>query len=223
MDATSVAHPTGGLPMRTFTSSIAFAAIAISFTMPAALGVTTANRTWVSHSGTSGNAALNPPCTPTNPCDTFATALSATNPSGEINCLDSGSYGRVTITKSVTIDCTGQLGSIDPADPASGTNGVTINSASAVVKLRSLTLNGIGSGASGVVIDSAQAVIIENCVIQNFTVSPANAGIFVLNSSSALQLAVADTLIVNNNAGISIGQNTGAGPITFAIERVRVE
>ena len=27
---------------------------------------------------------------------------------GEINCLDPGGYGSVTITKSITIDCTGR-------------------------------------------------------------------------------------------------------------------
>jgi hypothetical protein len=209
--------------MRTSASSIAVAAIAIALTVPAALGAT-ANRTWVSHSGLSGNAGLNPPCTPTNPCDTFATALGATNAGGEINCLDNGSYGAVAIAKSVTIDCDGQLGAIDAV---ASSNGVTINSATAVVKLRKLTINGNGGIGSGVSIQSAAAVIIENCVIQNFTGSQ-SLGIAVQSTSSnASQLSVSDTLIVNNtdganNAGLLISNN-GSGPISFALDRVRVE
>jgi hypothetical protein len=42
---------------------------------------------------------------------------------GEINCLDPGGFGAVTITRSVTIDCHEIFASI----LASGTNGININ------------------------------------------------------------------------------------------------
>jgi hypothetical protein len=200
-----------------FTSRIAVAAIAIAFTMPAALGAT-ANRTWVSHSGLSSNAGLNPPCTPTNPCDTFATALSVTNPGGEVNCVDNGSYGTVNITQSVTIDCGGQLGAIDV-----GTNstGVTVNSATAVVKLRNLTINADFNGVTtGIKIQSAADVTIENCVIQNL-----NGSGIIVQTSNALQFTVTDTLVANNQGGgggIAI-ISSGSGTIGFLLERVRAE
>jgi hypothetical protein len=202
--------------MRSFAPSFAVAAIAIAFTMPVALGAT-ANRTFVKSNGLASNTGASPPCNLQAPCDTFATALSVTNSSGEINCVDSGNggYGPLTITQSVTIDCGGQLGAIDVT--ANFANGITINSPSAVVKLRNLTINGNGHGSSiGINISNAAEVVIENCVIQNF----GSAAISAVTSNSS-QLAVADALIANNGFGVSI-QNTGSGTIDFLVDRVRI-
>src|SRR5688500_7488705 len=63
---------------------------------------TQATRTWVSGVGEDIN-----PCSRTAPCKTFAGAISKTAAGGEINVLDPGPYGNVTITKSITIDGTG--------------------------------------------------------------------------------------------------------------------
>src|SRR6185295_6520187 len=57
-------------------------------------------RTWVSGVGDDMN-----PCSRTAPCKTFAGAISKTGTNGEINCLDPGGFGAVTITKSIQIDC----------------------------------------------------------------------------------------------------------------------
>src|SRR6476620_34344 len=100
-----------------------------------------ATRTWVSGVGDDVN-----PCSRTAPCKTFAGAISKTAAGGEINCLDPGGFGAVTITKSLTIDCTGTIGSI----LASGTNGVIINGTAGVtpapeVKLRGLSIDGAGT------------------------------------------------------------------------------
>src|SRR5262249_40345237 len=57
-----------------------------------------ATRTWVSGVGDAAN-----PCSRTPPCKTFAGAISKTAPAGEINVLDPGGFGQVTITKSITI------------------------------------------------------------------------------------------------------------------------
>src|SRR5947199_9616298 len=59
-----------------------------------------ATRTWVSGVGDDVN-----PCSRTAPCKTFAGAISKTAIGGEINCLDPGGFGTVTITKSLKIDC----------------------------------------------------------------------------------------------------------------------
>jgi hypothetical protein len=58
-----------------------------------------ATRTWVSGVGDDAN-----PCSRTAPCKTFAGAISKTAPRGEINALDPGGFGAVTITKAITID-----------------------------------------------------------------------------------------------------------------------
>jgi hypothetical protein len=56
-----------------------------------------ATRTWVSGVGDDFN-----PCSRTAPCKTFAGALSKTAVHGEIDCLDPGGFGAVSINKSIT-------------------------------------------------------------------------------------------------------------------------
>ena len=53
-----------------------------------------ATRTWVSGVGDDVN-----PCSRTAPCKTFAGAISKTAPAGEINVLDPGGFGEVTINQ----------------------------------------------------------------------------------------------------------------------------
>src|SRR4030081_826515 len=77
-----------------------------------------ATRTWVSGVGDDAN-----PCSRTAPCKTFAGAISKTADCGEIDALDPGGFGAVTITKSITLDGTGTLAGI----LASLTTGVIIN------------------------------------------------------------------------------------------------
>src|SRR5436190_24026501 len=57
-----------------------------------------ATRTWVSGVGDDAN-----PCSRTAPCKTWAGAISKTAAGGEINALDPGGFGAVTITKSITL------------------------------------------------------------------------------------------------------------------------
>src|SRR5437870_8578160 len=77
-----------------------------------------ATRTWVSGVGDDAN-----PCSRTAPCKTFAGAISKTAVNGEINCLDPGGFGALTITKSVSIVCDFTEGGV----LASLTNGFIIN------------------------------------------------------------------------------------------------
>src|SRR5689334_15402749 len=98
------------------TRVLTFAAIAMALTMP---GWAQATRTWVSGVGDDVN-----PCSRTAPCKTFAGAISKTAAGGEIDCLDPGGFGGVTITKAITLDCAaGLVGSV--LTPA--TNGILIN------------------------------------------------------------------------------------------------
>src|SRR5437016_10411881 len=77
-----------------------------------------ATRTWVSGVGDDAN-----PCSRTAPCKTWAGAISKTANGGEINALDPGGFGAVTITKSITLDGGGgQVASTLVA----GTNGINV-------------------------------------------------------------------------------------------------
>src|SRR5437588_1265880 len=68
-----------------------------------------APQTWVSGLGNDLN-----PCTRTAPCQTYAAAIAVTDPGGEIGALDSGNFGPVTITKSLTLDGSGVNASVMP-------------------------------------------------------------------------------------------------------------
>ena len=55
-------------------------------------------RTWISGTGDDVN-----PCSRAAPCKTFAGAISKTQTGGEIDTLDPGGFGAVTVTKSITL------------------------------------------------------------------------------------------------------------------------
>jgi len=154
-----------------------------------------ATRTWVSGVGDDVN-----PASRTAPCKTFAGAISKTAAGGEINAIDPGGYGAVTITKSITIDGGGTFASILSA----GTTGVIINAGpDGVVTLRRLNINGAGTGINGIKIVAAKKVVIEDCVLANFMLN----GIEI-NTASAC------TVILNNvtiHNGVNAVNMTNAG------------
>jgi hypothetical protein len=162
-----------------------------------------ATRTWVSGVGDDVN-----PCSRTAPCKTFAGAISKTASGGEIDALDPGGFGTVTITKAITIDGTGTMASI----LASGTTGVTIKIDAkdpAPVRLRGLSINGAGSGINGINVLSAGLISVEDCVINGFTAN----GIKV----AAGIVFVKNTTISNNvTAGITIAAAPAAPSTTAA-------
>ena len=153
-----------------------------------------ASRTWVSGVGDDAN-----PCSRTAPCKTFAGAISKTAAGGEIDALDPGGFGAVTITKSITIDGGGgQVASV----LVSGTNGIVVqaNSSTDVVILRNLRINGIGSGINGIRFTSGKALHIEHCSIFGFTTS----GIDIEPTASA-KIFIDDTTTTDNGfAGLTV-------------------
>jgi len=213
-------------------------AFAASFAVCAGLMLTAApaqaqaTRTWVSGVGDDAN-----PCSRTAPCKTFAGAISKTAAGGEINCLDPGGFGAVTITKSIILDCGETHGSI----LASGTNGVNINdSASGFpntirVVLRGLSINGAGAGAQaqgspgtglvGVNFISGASLYMEDVYVQNF-----NAGSAVgvkFSPGGAARLVMDNVTVANSGTGATGGgvriQPTGAaGNARATLNNVRL-
>ena len=156
-----------------------------------------APRTWVSGVGDDAN-----PCSRTAPCKTFAGAISKTLSGGEIDCLDPGGFGAVTITKSITIDCgAGQVGSI----LASGVNGINVNAAATdVVRIRNLSIQGSTSGSTGILGTSMGALYAEDLVITGFNAGN-GAGIRFQPTSASAKLFVADSIIDHNGISTSTG------------------
>jgi hypothetical protein len=182
-----------------------------------------AARTWVSGVGDDVN-----PCSRTAPCKTFAGAISKTAANGEINCLDPGGFGAVTITKSITIDCQETFGSI----LYSGTNGININYDSfgadvrKTVNLRGLMLQGADLGLVGIRIFGAasanSAVSIEHCVI-NGNFGGTARGISDERTGGG-ELYVSNTTVRNMaQTGIAIVPASGSTTIKAVVDNVRVQ
>src|SRR5436309_1596912 len=105
--------------MKAHRSPIAKCVCLTALPLLASLAWGQAAQTWVSGQGNDANA-----CTLAAPCQSFAGALTKTTAGGEISILDAGPFGAVTITKSITINAVGAIGSINAA---SGTSAITIN------------------------------------------------------------------------------------------------
>jgi hypothetical protein len=189
---------------------IAILAIFLGFLTPilaSAPAHAQASRTWVSGVGDDAN-----PCSRTAPCKTFAGAISKTAAGGEINCLDPGGFGAVTITKSITIDCHEIYGSV----LVSGTNGINIAAAGGNVVLRNLNINGlVNNGLKGVSITTANSVWIEDCAIFGFV----NQGI-IDTRATAGSLTIVNTT-VRNNSQAGIATNTTGGTLKMVMDNVR--
>jgi len=182
-----------------------------------------ASRTWVSGVGDDAN-----PCSRTAPCKTFAGAISKTATGGEINCLDPGGFGAVTITKSITIDCHEIFGSV----LVSGTNGINIAGSGANVTLRNLNINGlVANGMKGISITTANNVWIEDCTIFGFanqgiadtratggslnisnttTRNNGQAGVATASTGGTLKVNIDNLRSYNNQVGAALGTNTNA-------------
>jgi hypothetical protein len=182
------------------------------------LATAQATRTWVSGVGDDVN-----PCSRTAPCKTFAGAISKTAKGGQISILDPGGFGTLTITKSITVDGAGIIGST----LNSATNGFTINitdaaDTDATVILRNLQIDGAGvtKGVNGIRILAAKTVIIENIVVLN----QSNRAITDDRTTQG-----AGNLFVTNFNSYNIGQshiviNPGVGAtVNAAITNARLE
>ena len=161
------------------------------------------------------------PCTRMSPCLTFAAALAQTNAGGEIDVLDPGDFGPVTITKAISIDgdAVGVAGTI----PSPGTSGIVVSAgARDSINLRGLIFDGVNaSGTSGVVFLSGARLHIENCVFLGFTAAGMT---FSPGTGSAVttQLVVQDTTIRNNATGLLI-RPTGGIAANAVLRRLHID
>lgn len=175
-----------------------------------------ATRTWVSGVGDDVN-----PCSRTAPCKTFAGAISKTAAGGEISVLDPGGYGAVTITKSITIDGTGQVSSILSAGSPTG---ITVNDSATgapgtiEVTLRNIVINGANTGVDGIRFISGKRLSVEGVRIANLS----GTGIKVTTTGTNVYVALRDTVVERTNLhGIEVSPG-GAGNVIASITNTRV-
>ena len=146
-----------------------------------------ATRTWVSGVGDDAN-----PCSRTAPCKTFAGAISKTATNGEINCLDPGEFGGVTITKSLKIICDYTEGGV----LVSGTNAIVVNATdTSDVTISGLDINGLGTSLNAIRVLRAKSVKITNVRIHGFTRN----GIDFEPATVDARLFVSDVRVYENN------------------------
>src|ERR1043166_6922564 len=186
--------------MQKFSITLALAATALALCLQGTPASAQATRTWVSGVGDDAN-----PCSRTAPCKTWAGAISKTAPGGEIDALDPGGFGGLTITKSITLDGGGgQVASTLVA----GVNGMVIQAASNdVIIIRNVRFNGIlgngtnaaNAGLNGIRFLSGGTLIIENAEIFSF----AQSGVDIETSNSS-KILVTNTQVQNcGNANAS--------------------
>ena len=164
-----------------------------------------AQRTFVATTGSDAHA-----CSLTQPCRSFATALIHTDAGGEIVVLDSGGYGRVTISKSVTI--TAPAGVHAGISVFAGTNGIDIPAGGVTVVLRGLSISGQG-GTHGIYVSGDNELTIERCDIGGMSGN----GIHLDGVAGTVQMR--DT-VVHDNGGMGIML---FGPLSAALDRMQVE
>ena len=188
---------------------LSLAAVAAVVSLGAGAAQAQASRTWVSGVGDDAN-----PCSRTAPCKTFAGAISKTAAGGEINCLDPGGFGAVTITKAITISCEGVLAGV----LVSGTPAITVSAgATDQVTLRGLDINGLGTGTSAIRFLAGKALIVDNCQIYGFTTH----GIDVALGATGSSVTVKDTRI-NNLGGVGIRVTTTVGGVSLSADHVNI-
>jgi hypothetical protein len=196
-------------------SLLALTASCLSLAFVASPAGAQATRTWVSGVGDDVN-----PCSRTAPCKTFAGAISKTAAGGEINCLDPGGFGAVTINKALTIDCHYTEGGA-----LAGGNGIVVNAGVAdVVFLRGLDIFGVNPPANGVRFIAGGALHIEDSTIRRFNAASSQGVSFQPAGTSSLFIT-RTTIADNGNAATGGGiliQPTGAGIATATLDNVAV-
>lgn len=166
-------------------------------------------RTWISPDGLDTN-----PCTRDQPCRSFAAGIGAVAPGGEVVAFESGGYGAVSVTKSVTL--LAPAGVHAAIAPTQGTAIEITASDTDHVVVRNLYLNSQGAD-HGIHAITAREIHVEACVFHGFT----SYGIWFGPTTPNARLHASHSLFRKIfQAGISV--DGFAGGIHAAINSVRV-
>jgi hypothetical protein len=203
--------------MRKFTLALAILGTTLVPALYSAPAHAQATRTWVSGVGDDAN-----PCSRTAPCKTFAGAISKTAPGGEINCLDPGGFGALTITKPISIICgeSGEAGVL-----VSGTPGITVAAGPADrVILEGLDIYGLGTGTNGINFISGLELVVRNTKITFFATN----GINVASNTASARVTIQNCFIsfngtqgTANSGGVTV-QGNGQSNLVLIMDTLLV-
>ncbi len=178
-----------------------------------------ATRTWVSGVGSDAN-----PCTRTAPCQTWSGAMAKTTAGGEIDALDPGGFGVLTITKSITLDGGGgQVASV----LVSGANGINVAAGSTdVVVIRNVRLQGLlgngsnpsAAGINGISFTNGARLILDHIDVNGFS----NNCVVMANTNDAM-LSINNSTLENCGAGAILIAPSGATANAFVTNTVMTD
>jgi hypothetical protein len=189
---------------RMLISSLAAAIAIAAMAAPAS-----AQRVFVAAQGVDSN-----PCSFAAPCRTFQHAHDVVAAGGEIDVLDPAGYGPVTISKPISIQGHGFAGISVPQ----GNFGVTISAGeSDAVSLNGLLIDGTWIGNIGIEFVSGGSLIVANCVVRRMVTNGMN---FISNATTPQSLSVSDSYFTDNgNFGILVQPNN-SGTLAATMDRV---
>ena len=177
-----------------------------------------ATRTWVSGFGDDAN-----PCSRTAPCKTLPGAITKTQAGGEIDVIDPGGFGTLTITKSITIDGGGGL--VASILGGANTNGINVNAGptdTVIIKnfrFQGMLGNGGGSsiGVNAIRFNTGLKLVVENCEIYGWGTN----GIDIANTTAGNVTTITNTQIMNIGSGPAIFVES-AGTSQVDVSEVRL-
>jgi hypothetical protein len=175
--------------------------LALVITALVSMSANAQQRVFVSTHGSDSNQ-----CTVTQPCRTFQQAYLTVLANGEIDVLDPGGYGPLTMNfGGVSIQAHGFAGISQPCNSCAA---ITINLINGdPVSLNGLLLDGAGTGYAGILINSGTSVQILNSVVRHFQY-----GIYDQTTANDAKLLIEDTVASDNaQTGILIAP-TGSNP-----------
>lgn len=149
------------------------------------------------------------PCSRTQPCRSFATAIGQTNSGGEVVVLDSAGYGPVSIFQSVSV--------VAPKGVYAGIyvttgSGVLVQASNVVVALRGLSINGLWGVTQGIAFHQGAQLTIEDCEIENqwngIEITAADSQLVVRNSTLRNSFGGVDTYLLSGYARVTIADST---------------
>ncbi len=191
------------------------AGLALAATLPAA-PAQAAGRTFVSTAGSDSN-----PCSITLPCRNLQAAYNAVAANGQVDVLDPGNYGSLTIIGPVSIQGHGWAGMSTNIGAA-----ITINAAGATDKIAisGVVLDGLGiANTNGIVFNSGGSLTVADSVMRNFSSggSATGNGILLQPTSGAVSFVIINSIFSNNgNSGIVYRPLSGTATANGVIDHV---
>ncbi len=174
-----------------------------------------AGRTFVSTAGSDSN-----PCSITLPCRNLQAAYNAVAANGQVDVLDPGNYGSLTIIGPVSIQGHGWAGMSTNIGAA-----ITINAAGATDKIAisGVVLDGLGiANTNGIVFNSGGSLTVADSVVRNFSGSNTTGnGILIQPISGAVTFVITNTVLSHNaTSGFSYAPQSGTATGNGIIDHV---